>query len=265
MPVYINYKGRSGNKLFQYIAARVFAEKNNLNLITEFPDKEIIIPHDHLHFPSDTLEKNTVVINTRSFNYDDEIIFSGHNIKYVFDDYFHNGNFFSKNCDLIKSFFKIPKKKKNKEDIVIHLRLFDYLHGTDLYNPTSWDLSEIIHPDYYTTILDMENYKKVFIVVDDIRCEWEKKYLTYFDKYNPIIINNTPQEDFIFLMGFDKIVNSNSTFSYWASFFSDASKIYTFKNTGFYGVNKTHIEHTKNLCNIKNKSTPIDEKFYFGE
>ena len=95
-------------------------------------------------------------------------------------------------------------------------------------------------------------YEKVYIVVDDIKCEWEKTYLSYFKKYNPIIVTNTPKEDFFFLMSFNKIINSNSTFSYWASFFSDAEKIYTFKNAGFYGRNKIHIEHTKNLCNIKN-------------
>lgn len=264
MPVYINYKGRSGNKLFQYIAARVFAEKNNLNLITEFPDRDILSPNEHKYFAQDIVENKTIFINKNSF-YNDELVFSGHNIRYVFDDYFHNGDFFSNNYDLIKSFFSIPKQEKNKKDIVLHLRLFDYLHGTDLYDPTSWDLSEIIHPDYYTNILDMENYEKVYIVVDTIKCEWEKKYLTYFDKYNPTIITKEPKEDFNFLMRFDKIINSNSTFSYWASYFSDANKIYTFKNSGFYGKNKIHIDHTKNLCNIKNKSIPIDEKFYFGE
>ena len=31
------YKGRFGNKLFVYITARIFAEKNNLYLKTNFP------------------------------------------------------------------------------------------------------------------------------------------------------------------------------------------------------------------------------------
>ncbi len=264
MPVHINYKGRTGNKLFQYIAARVFSEKNNLNLVTDFPDTDIIKPNIHKNYPTDGSERTTIRIDKSSFN-NDEIIFSGNNIKYIFDDYFHNGDFFSNNYELIKTFFKIEKNEKNNKDIVLHLRLFDYLHGTDIENPTSWDLSEVIHPDYYINILDNESYEKVYIVVDDIKCEWEKKYLSYFKKYNPIIVTNTPKEDFFFLMSFNKIINSNSTFSYWASFFSDAEKIYTFKNAGFYGRNKIHIEHTKNLCNIKNKSISVDEKFYFGE
>lgn len=264
MSVQVIYSGRTGNKLFQYIAGRVFAEKNRLNLITEFPDSGLISPTPHKDFDNDRQSGRTVIVNKHSFDHEDEIRFHGHNTNYVFDDYFHNGDFFSKNCELIKTFFQIPSFEKNTKDIVLHLRLFDYLLGTDYYNPTSWSNSEIVHPDFYLTILEREEFENVYIVVDEIRCEWEKKYLAYFEKYNPIIVTKTPREDFNFLMSFDKIINSNSTFSYWASFFSDASKIYTFQRAGSYGPGIKR-DHVKNLNNIKNCSISIDEKFYFGE
>jgi hypothetical protein len=265
MPVYVNYKGRTGNKLFQYIAARIFSENNGLNLITKFPDTEILDVEEHKYFYDDIREDGYIQINSSSFS-NDKIIFSGKNKKYVFDDYFHDGNFFSNNIEMIKKFFILPKVEINTKDIVLHLRLFDYLHFTDLYIPTSWDGSEIIHPNYYIKILEKENYDKVYIVVDEIRCEWEKKYLEYFDKFNPIIISSNPKNDFEFLMSFEKIINSNSTFSYWASFLGNSKTIYCFEKTGFYGKEIKKVgEHVKNLTNIKHASILVDEKFYFGE
>jgi hypothetical protein len=264
MPVHINYKGRTGNKLFQYVAARIFAEKNKLNLVTPFPDTDILQVKEHLNFEDNQIN-GYVNINTSSFK-DDEIICNGNNINYTFDDYFHNGDYFSNNYEMVQSFFNFPKITPNTKDIVLHLRLFDYLHFTDLYNPTTWDYSEIIHPNYYLKILENEIFENVYIVVDEIRCEWEKKYLSFFDKFNPTIISTNPKNDFEFLMSFEKIINSNSTFSYWASFLGCGKKIYTFEKTGFYGKELKKVgEHVKNLHNIKNKAIVINEKFYFGE
>jgi len=265
MPVHINYKGRTGNKLFQYIAARVFSEKNNLNLKTDFPDNDTVEILPNKIYVGDVHENQTVIVNSHSF-IDDEINFQGNNKKYIFDDYFHNGDFMSNNQNLIKSFFKPVNFEKNTKDIVIHLRLFDYLHFTDICNPHTWEGSEIINPSYYTNILDNETYDRVYIVTDEIRCDWEKRYLNHFKKYDPIMIQNTPKEDFNFMMSFNKIINSNSTFSYWASFLSEAEKIYTFKNTGYYGRNLTKVgDHVKNVFNIKNNSIIIDEGFYYED
>jgi hypothetical protein len=122
-----------------------------------------------------------------------------------------------------------------------------------------------MHPDYYTTVLDTETFKNVYIVVDKIKYDWEKKYMSYFEKYNPIIVTQTPYEDFEFIRKFNKIITSTSTFSYWSAFLSDAEKIYTFKMAGHLGINlRSHGPHVKELWNIKNKSITINEKFYFG-
>jgi hypothetical protein len=54
----------------------------------------------------------------------------------------------------------------------------------------------------------------------------KKSYLKYFDKYNPTIVSHDEYSDFEFIRSFDKIISSNSTFSWWAAFLSDASEIY---------------------------------------
>lgn len=263
MPVQINYKGRCGNKIFQYVSARIFSEKNELNLLTDL-DCEIVKTKNHIQYDDDFFEK-VVSLNYSSFD-SDELKFNGKNIKYIFDDFFQNCVYINNNQELVMSFFDLPKFDKNNEDIVLNIRLDDKVHSNNLENPENWDRAEIIHPDYYKKILDSETYKNVYIVVDEIKYEWEKKYMSHFEQYNPIIVSKTPEEDFNFIRSFNKIVTSISTFSYWAAFLSDADKIYTFKDAGSFGINcQTHGHHVKDLWNIKNKSITINEKFYFGE
>lgn len=262
MSVQINYKGRCGNNIFQYVTARIFSEKNQLNL-------EQNLNCDVLkNSPNKTFEKiaknNTIRLNNKSF-VNDELTYQG-DYNYIFDDFFQNCIYINNNEDMVKTFFDLPKIEKNLKDIVLHIRLDDKVHSNDISNPESWDKAEIMHPDYYTSILDKENYDKVYIVVDNIKYKWEEKYMSYFNKYNPIIVSKTPYEDFHFMRSFNKIITSTSTYSYWSAFLSDAEKIYTFKKAGFFGNPiRSHGDHVKELWNIKNKSMPIDEKFYFGE
>jgi hypothetical protein len=184
----------------------------------------------------------------------------------VFNDFFQNCVYINKNENLIKTFFELPAFEKNTKDIVLHVRLDDKVHTDNISQPTNWDDAEIVHPDYYKKILDSETYEKVYIVVDKINYDWEKKYLSHFEKYNPIIISQSPHEDFMFMRTFNKIITSTSTFAYWSAFLSDAEKIYTFEMAGYVGINlRSHGPHVKELWNIKNKSIKIDEKFYFGE
>lgn len=264
MPVLINYTaGRSGNRIFQYTAARIFAEKNGLNLITHLNDK-LLNTKEHLSFDDDVDCGKSVIITSNDF-VNNEIKFLGKNINYIFQDYFTNGDYVSNNEELVFNFFNLPKLNKNHKDIVLHLRLYDFSHSNYMYEPTNWDRSEVISPHYYTKILENETFEKLYIVVDEIRLEWEKKYLDFFKKYNPIIFSSSPKEDFEFISSFDKIICSNSSFCYWAAFLSDASKIYTFKKFGYFGKNLTkHGPWINNLDNIKNESISIDDTFFLG-
>ena len=259
----IIYKGRCGNKIFQYVSARIFSEKNNINLLTDL-DCDLFKTTSHKYFTEKPIKKS-ITLNNSSF-IEDELRFFGDDCEYIFDDYFQNCVYINNNYDLVKSFFDLPSFEKNTEDIVLNVRLDDKVHCNNLHNPESWDNAEIVHPNYYKKILEKEKFNKVYIVVDNIKYDWEKKYMSHFDIYNPIIVSNTPKDDFNFIRSFDKIITSISTFSFWSAFLSDANKIYTFKSAGFFGKNlRVHGNHVKDLWNIRNKSIPIDEKFYFGE
>lgn len=262
MSVTINYRGRCGNNIFQYVTARIFSEKNKLNL-THNLNCDIVQCHDNKIF-DEPINHGTIHLTNNSF-VNDDLPFN-ENVNYVFNDFFQNCVYINNNQDLVKTFFILPDIEKNLKDIVLHIRLDDKVHSQNLTNPESWSNAEIMHPDYYLSVLNKETYDRVYIVVDKIKYEWEKKYMSYFDKYDPIVVSKTPYEDFNFMRSFNKIVTSTSTYSYWSAFLSEAEKIYTFKKAGYLGNPlRSHGDHVKELWNIKNKSITIDEKFYFGE
>jgi len=262
MSVSIKYKGRCGNNIFQYVTAKIFAEKNNLSISTPLNCEILELKKNSEVYNN---KNKTIYITNNSFT-DDEIPFSGEDCEYIFDDYFQNCRYINKNAEIVKNFFVLPEFEKNTQDIVLSVRLDDKVHSDNLSDPENWDRAEIIHPNYYKKILESEKFNKVYIVVDKIKYEWEKKYMSNFDEFNPIIVSQTPYEDFHFMRKFNKIVTSTSTYSYWAAFLSEAEKIYTFQNAGFFGrPMRSHGSHVVDLWDIKNQSITINEKFYFGE
>ena len=70
-------------------------------------------------------------------------------------------------------------------------------------------------------------------------------------------------EEFTEAMKYKEIICSNSTWGWWVSFLSSATKIYTFAKFGSFGVSeiKSHGIHINNLFNIRNISRVIDGEF----
>jgi hypothetical protein len=104
-------------------------------------------------------------------------------------------------------------------EVVVHLRLDDYIQ--DGRN------SNIVHPAFYQAILDkIAVGRPVTIVCDQLRHEWEHAYVASFSRYRPKVFTSDLISDFNYLRQATTIVSSNSTFSYLASFLSDAAEIY---------------------------------------
>lgn len=263
MAVSINFRGRTGNKIFQYCAARVFAEQNGINLLTQLDCDILDIKPAPILEEIEELEVK--VFNDHNFDEETSLVGKSQT-RFHFDGFFQNSNFMRLHRRQIKEFLNPQEVVTNYDDIVLHLRLDDFVKSNDYNNPESWERSEIIHPDYYQKILENETYNRVYIVVDKIKYGWEQKYLSNFKKYEPVIVSGDARSDFNFLRSFDKIICSNSTFSYWSAFLSNARTIYGFKDFGFYGRMKTsHGVHCKNLCTVTDDTNVIDSNFYFGE
>jgi hypothetical protein len=224
----VKYQGGLGNVLFQYCFGRVLAEslgyKLNASEVYGFPGTELKIDGSVYTDSSVVLGGHVVDVN--------KLIQNPPKSHIICDGYFMDYNYYKPFLNDIKTSWLVlddeyKKIKKNNNDVVIHVRLGDY-------GP-----SERLSFSQYETIL--KNYVK----------EWDNLYIctdspsdpfiTQFQKYGAIIHSscedtwrNTPLgtptkttlEDFSFIMSFNRIVLSVSTFSWWTSVLSDASQLF---------------------------------------
>ena len=232
--VKIRYHGRYGNKLFTYFIARIYAEEHNLNLIVELDDIffKIKEPINYGNITNDNF--NTYVIYDEDIN-NNKLPYYGKGI-YIFDGYFQFEDIFYENKDKICSFIDLNYKKK--DIFTLHIRLDDYFYPNS--RNKNYNRNIIVSLDYYVDCIKKYagNYKDIYIVCDKLRYKWEKKYMDELISKikllnkNPIYKVNTINNDIISILQSNYIVTSNSTFCFWAVFFSKAEKIISFPYLG---------------------------------
>ena len=243
---FVNNGGRTGNNIFQYLAAKL-----------------IEIKYGHVYIPfKDFLEGATI----QDSDYDKDLsCYSTMNI--ICKGYFQKSDYFIpyrdqlldaiKDCDdcwfddsgnkiMIRDFFQNPqailphpklgcdKESSNNhlcdDDVVISLRLDDFIQCPC---PTS----DILPPHYYLNILEniMCMGGRLIIVSDNLRWDWEHKYVEFFKKWDPIFVHGDLLTDFALMRDCPILLHSNSTFCWLASFFSQKKeKLRYIPNTHFY-------------------------------
>jgi hypothetical protein len=205
--------GRLGNQLFQYVSARLLAEKIGFYLGTAYNGSDTLTTT--IHKSGKCFENNPIAI-TETKDIDNIFDRDYEARHYHLIGYWQNADYYLPyRNEIINYFNEKALEKTNKKDIVIHVRLGDYKQFGQFGN--------VLHPDYYLDILKKEDYENLFIVTDEI----DEEYFSNFEYLCPIYVNESEKSDFWFLTGFDRIIISNSTFAWWAAFLSNASKIYT--------------------------------------
>jgi len=154
----------------------------------------------------------------------------------------------------------------SKNDIVVSLRLDDFIQLPS-------QKSDILPPQYYLNIIDIllsefckknrlieqnlekdQNYvshkSKVYIVCDVIRYDWEVRYLKFFNKYNPILIQNTLIHDIALMRDANILIHSNSTLCWLSSFFSILPEKRRFIPKTFHYINQNLNEINPLMDNI---------------
>lgn len=241
-----------GNKLFLFFSAAIYSQQHNLNIISDGkgPEKKIrsivkLINIDKLYYKK---EKAKGTHKLQRLYKDNNLIYQGDNMNYIFCEYYHNSTNIAKNYDLIKPFIDLDfhrveaieniKKKYTitNNDVLCYIRLGDFNKA-----------SIIVSPEYYLNILNENNYNKIFLVIFNNWNDYQtEKYLQYFEKYKDklvVIINGDIKEDFYMPYLFQNIVVSNSTFCWWSVFLnSDETKNIYLTESGFYG--KTYMFET---------------------
>ena len=138
--------------------------------------------------------------------------------------------------EYIRDFFTSSSPLSYKimpEDIVMSIRLDDFIQ---LPRPKS----DILPPQYYTDILEKwfstgdRSRGRLIIVGDQFRHYWEHKYIEYFSKWSPILVQNSLMEDFALMRDCPALIHSNSSLCWFASFLSEKKTHRFIPVTGTY-------------------------------
>lgn len=208
-----NYSGRTANNLFQYAIGRIVADHFNTSLTfngnnhipQEFNANQILNResfNDNEFYYNDTIWKDIKlqdILNTKPRS---KIILAG---------YWQKSEFYTPYRNQMKQWFALPESRYvtavRDTDMLIHIRREDYILCKSNLNFS-----------YYDECIRRERPSRVFITGNGID-QFTRRYFT--TKYNCVIINESPIEDFKLIKLFKRVVLSNSTFCWMASFLSD--------------------------------------------
>jgi hypothetical protein len=254
-------QGRYGNAIFRYFASSLFCILYNATReYNENACEEIITDEYFIDWSTQLLNTNILpIIDTSK--------------KYLFKGYFQHDNIFLKyKTDLIKhihnnpndnlitdgykpggsglyhynvAIYKsidllIPTNNTNiveKYDIVVHIRLEDFVF-----------VNQLIHPSNIDVILEKYKDKQICFVLNCPKTEFEKKYISFFtNKYNIILESNDPITDYHIIKNAKILISSRSTLCWAASFFSDSLETVYFPNyTVPHRIHETFKQPIKN-------------------
>lgn len=210
----VKYCGRSGNHLFQYCFGRVLAHRLGYELkaapLAGFPNTAEKVPGKNFsNGPVQTLQLHEVDV--------EGLVRDPSERRILLDGFFQRYEYYRDYKDKIRQWLKtepLADFHPDPEDIVVYVRKKDYVEARSML-PFS----------FYEEALSRAKYKRVFVCTDDPHDGFMKR----FKKYGAVIRNtpDDPMADFRFILSFNKIVQSASSFSWWASFLSDAKEIYT--------------------------------------
>jgi len=253
--VYVSFDtkdGRFGNQLFRYLTCKLFSINLGHEYIcqSEFPNNNfLIVTEDNIEQILKTNDFSNVNIFCKGY-FQKSDLFINHKInliKLIFDnnDYWEDeklNKYYIKDY-IVNNYHSI---NLNPSDIVLHLRLDDFIQYP-------CKTSDILPPEYYIDILEKINFinQKLYIVCDKLNYDWEFKYVEFFRKWNPILIQNTLIHDIALLRDCNILIHSNSSLCWIISFLSKKEKrIIPF-------ASKLYINQNQSLKKIDDKDELI--------
>jgi Glycosyl transferase family 11 len=210
--VEVKYMGLFGNRLYEYCLGRIIAETLGYKLKAEpipgFTSSGQTV--DGLDYSDGAVEELAgmkidlaAVLNNRTPR------------KILLRGYFQRYEYFQPYKDLIRKKWLVPDlpppPPHSDREIVLHVRRGDYI------------LQGWATPfEFFQNVIELAGCDRVYIVTDAPKDPFFRR----FKKYHPVIVSKSQLEDFAFLRSFKKMVISESTFSWWAAFLSDAETVY---------------------------------------
>lgn len=241
--VHVNFMGQLSNNIIQYCFGRILATEMNYRLYSSslpyFTNCINITGND---------VGNLINITNDNFNYNTiNILHLKNKHGILLNGFFQRSEYYIDYKDQIKEWLYLPESKNNfnitSEDIVLHLRRTDYFSE-----------KSVLHMNYYKNILDDIRFNRVFVCGDSFDADVKEQ----LNKYNPIYFHESQIEDFKFIKSFNRIIMANSTYSWLASFLSDAQEIYypiPKRDNSYFGKNSGQDLYCSNFIKISNIDT----------
>jgi hypothetical protein len=210
--VTINFGGRLGNNLLQYITAYLFSKKFNYNLNTEGVNNKLDFADFFklkTHIGKIFQRHEIIVDNNNLINFlEKENIDDRH---YIFSDYFQIREYIEIYLDEIISCFNPVETKI--DDVFVVYRIGD-IDNT----------RQMLPIDYYRDCLKELNFNKGFITSDTPN---HPNIIELSKDFNlEIYKNECPMQTIDYARKFDKLILSEGTFSWWIGTLSKSNFVY---------------------------------------
>lgn len=210
--IQVVYQGGLGNNLFQYAFGRLLSERLQRELVAA--------PIEGFEF-SPTAPKGLGIgapITITDYGHNegkilslDEIVNADQNNSYRLDGFFQHHSYYDGHRNTIKSWLQSKYAKVTVKATAVHVRLQDY-------KQIAWDLPE----SYYDQCIELANPTELYVFTDEPTHPYIKKLLGRGAK----LVYGAPSSDLQLMSGFDKLIISRSTYSWWAAYLSSAAAIY---------------------------------------
>jgi len=231
MSVNVTFVGRLGNNMFQYAIGRIIAEHHRFALCCTptsasftalFPSATLRLSGKQYFYPEQTFSLgDSERWNGHKFDLQSVLLDRSHR-RISLHGYFQRYEYFAPHRAEIREWF-VPSRAVTDPGIRSNDVLVNIRRGID-YALLNWTLPM----SYYERLLgQMHNIDRVFVCGTHID-DHTRRYLA---KYDPVYYHGTPADHFVFFGRFRRIILSNSTFAWWASFLSNALEIYAPVNT----------------------------------
>jgi hypothetical protein len=232
----VNTFSQLGNNLFQYAFARILAEQMGYALtvrLSHLPKFEQ--NNAHLRELMGRFRDAPFQIGGKSFNEPEERYaifdragFDGFNLdvraivanpeprKIVLEGYFEKYAYYKPHKNRVRDWFALERNafghQVHDQDILIHVR-----RGRD-----SRIYGRLLRLDFYADVLKTLTWRRIYICCNEIDDDVQRQ----FAPFDPVYVRQSPPDDFCFFQCFRRIIQANSTFSWWAAYLSDAEEVY---------------------------------------
>lgn len=228
----VNYAGEFpgntslGNKLFQYAFGRILAEKYNRQLVADaIPGFPGAVPL------GGEIMGGTPYKHTGHILHEDDL---PHDRPWHLSGYYQRYEYYRPYKEKIRQWYAHNMMPwLDKTSICLHYRLGDFVQ--DNFN---------LPVDFVISLIDDIKHldRVVFIVTDDPKHKIIKTLTSYY-KYASAIHHDKEIDDLKFIMYFNEVWLSQSTFSWWAAWLGHAKRVlFPVTKTGYWSDERPEID-----------------------